>query len=182
MTAAIISMTILGLMLGFGLGYAAKLFKVEADPIVEKIAVLMPGANCGQCGFPGCNAAAEAIASGNASPACCPPGGRSLAEELAALVGVSLDASNAEEAAPKVAVVNESRCVGCAKCLKHCPTDALIGAPRQIHVVIRDACIGCSACVQACPYGTLSMQEVETTLKTWRWKKPEAELGLATAA
>ncbi len=62
MLSAVMSLTALGLSLGFLLGYAAKFFKVEAAPIVEEIEMMMPGSQCGQCGYPGCRPAAEAIA------------------------------------------------------------------------------------------------------------------------
>ncbi|OUD13130.1 electron transport complex subunit RsxB [Thioflexithrix psekupsensis] len=172
MLAAIISLTLLSLTLGFGLGYAARLFKVETSPVVAEIAALMPGSNCGQCGFPGCNPAAEAIANGQAAVTCCPPGGRMLAEDIAALLGVTVDLSNVEKKAPMFAAIDEKTCIGCAKCIKHCPTDAIVGAPKQIHAVIRDACIGCEACIDACPTECLQMHPFEVTLKTWRWHKP----------
>lgn len=173
MLAAIISLTFLSLVLGFALGYASRLFKVETNPMVEEIAAMMPGSNCGQCGFPGCNPAAEAIANGQAPVTCCPPGGRMLAEDIATLLGVSVDFSNIEEKEPMYAAIDENNCIGCAKCIKHCPTDAIVGATKQIHAVIRDACTGCEACIDACPTECLQMHPFEVTLKTWRWHKPE---------
>ena len=60
MIAAILSLTLLGAVLGLGLGIAARKFAVEGDPLVDEIVALMPGSNCGQCGLAGCAAAASA--------------------------------------------------------------------------------------------------------------------------
>lgn len=172
--ASILSLGLLGLLLGFALGFAAKFFRVEQNPLVEEITEMMPGSNCGQCGFPGCTPAAEAIVNKQASVTCCPPGGRSLAEEIANKLNVPLDLSGVVEKPPQYAQVNEHLCIGCSKCLKHCPTDAIIGANKQIHAVIVDACTGCEACIDACPTECLQMHTFAETLKTWRWHKPIA--------
>jgi electron transport complex protein RnfB len=79
MIAAIASVTVLGLALGWSLGLAARYLKVEGNPLAEKVEALMPGSQCGQCGYAGCAPAAEAIANGQAPPTVCPPGGRALA-------------------------------------------------------------------------------------------------------
>jgi len=176
---AVFFLAFLSASLGFGLGYAAKFFKVEQNPIVETILEMMPGSNCGQCGHPGCAAAAQAIVDGVAPLTCCPPGGHVLAEELAETLGVTLDASSLTPKVPMLAQVNEQLCIGCARCVKKCPTDAIIGAQKQIHAVIQDACTGCEACVAICPTGCLQMHPVRTTLKTWRWDKPEPILAAA---
>lgn len=170
--AAIISLTLLGLFLGLLLGIAAKYLKVESNPIVEEIEALMPGSQCGQCGFPGCRPAAEAVVSGQAPATLCPPGGSALAEQIAALLGMDLDLRDVKEPDPKVARVNEANCTGCTRCFKVCPTDAIVGAARQIHAVVSDACIGCEKCVNVCPTECLQMHPIEVTLRNWRWTKP----------
>ena len=75
----------------------------------------------------------------------------------------------------KVIKVDEETCIGCTKCFKACPTDAIVGAPKQIHAVIKDACTGCKACVDVCPTECLVMTPIEETLKTWHWHKPLPE-------
>ncbi|MFI3190911.1 MAG: RnfABCDGE type electron transport complex subunit B, partial [Methylococcales bacterium] len=65
---AIISLTSLGLVLGLLLGIASKYLKVESSPIVNELESLLPGSQCGQCGFAGCRPAAEALAEGKAAP------------------------------------------------------------------------------------------------------------------
>ena len=97
MIIAIMSLSLLGLGLGVMLGLAGRYLKVEQDPIVTEIEAMLPGSQCGQCGFPGCQPAAEALAAGTAPVTMCPPGGRMLAEELAAKLGVTADFSGMQE-------------------------------------------------------------------------------------
>jgi len=172
MLAAVLSLTLLGMMFGFGLGFAARRFAVEGDPLVEELTTMMPGSNCGQCGFPGCSAAAAAVADGSAAATCCPPGGKGLAVALAAKLGITLDLSAVVDDGPKIAAVREEICIGCCRCIKVCPTDAIVGAPKQIHNVIREACTGCGACVERCPTEAVSMSPVPVTLQHWVWPKP----------
>lgn len=175
MLAAILAMSILGLVLGAILGFAAQKLRVEADPVVDQIEGIMPGTNCGQCGFPGCRAAAEAVASASAPVTLCPPGGAALATELAELMGVDVDLSEMGESRPMVAFIFEDQCTGCTKCFKRCPTDAIVGASRQIHTVINDACIGCNECVEACPTKAVILRVQPESLQTWHWPKPAEE-------
>lgn len=172
-TAAIV-LTLMGSGLGLLLGFTDRLFAVETDPMVDRIANMMPGSQCGQCGFPGCRPAAEAIANGHASVSVCPPGGRSLAEKLAEMLGVSIDASALEAAAPMIANIDESLCTGCTRCFKACPTDAIVGANLQIHAVYANACTGCAKCKDACPEDCISLAPQEETIKTWSWPRPHA--------
>lgn len=170
--SAIVSLTLLGLTLGLLLGIAAKYLKVESSPIIDELEAILPGSQCGQCGFPGCRPAAEALAAGNAPATLCPPGGSALAEQIATMLGISLDLSDVSEPELLVAKVNEEDCTGCTRCFKVCPTDAIVGAPKQIHAVVADACIACEKCIAVCPTECLQMQPVEVTLRNWRWAKP----------
>jgi len=172
MLSAIFVLTTLGLALGALLGVAARRLKVEGNPLAEQVAALLPGSQCGQCGYPGCGPAAEAIASGAAAPTICPPGGRALVEELAALLGVSVDLSGVDDAPARVAFIHEQRCIGCTKCLKRCPTDAIIGANNMIHSVFADACTGCGLCAEDCPTECIEMRAPPATLQTWYWPRP----------
>ena len=176
MIAAILSLTVLGTLFGLGLGVAARKFAVEGDPLVDEITALMPGSNCGQCGMAGCAAAAVAIAEGSAPVTCCPPGGRALASALAGKLGVTLDLASVVDSGPMIAVIAEDLCIGCCRCLKVCPTDAMVGAAKQIHNVIREACTGCGNCVERCPTEAATMKPVPVTLQHWVWPKPETVL------
>ncbi len=178
MFAAIASLTILGLVLGYLLGLASRYLKVEGNPLQAEIEELLPGSQCGKCGYPGCSAAADAIANSQAEITICPSGGLALVEVLANKLGISIDLSSIEDTAPMVAFINEALCIGCTKCLKQCPTDSLAGGPKQIHVVIEDACTGCGKCVDICPTECVAMHSIPVTLQNWHWPKP----GLAPVA
>lgn len=172
MLLAIFSLALMGLLLGSGLGLAGRYFAVQdANPLQKEIEALMPGSQCGQCGFPGCSAAASALAERRASVTCCPPGGRALAEKLATLLDVSLDASTV--AVPLVASIQEDRCTGCTRCFRACPTDAIVGANGQIHIVLSSQCTGCGKCVEACPESCVLLEAETITLDSWHWNKPK---------
>lgn len=174
MLAAILSLTVLGAALGLILGIAGRFLAVESNPIVDEVAALLPGTNCGQCGFPGCSGAAAAIADGAAAPTCCPPGGKAVASAIAEKMGLALDLSAVADEGPKLAIIAEDLCIGCCRCIKSCPTDAILGAPKQIHNVLKEACTGCSACTDCCPTEAVTMQPVPVTLQHWVMPKPLA--------
>lgn len=169
---ALTSLTALGLGLGWLLGMASRYLKVEGNPLEAEIEEMLPGSQCGQCGYPGCGPAATALANGQASVTLCPPGGKALAEELAEKLGVSVDLSGMQDKPPMIAYVHESLCIGCTKCFKRCPTDAIIGGPKMIHAVFADACTGCELCYDVCPTECIDMRLVEPTTQTWYWPKP----------
>ena len=124
MIAAVLSLTLLGLALGWVLGFAARYLRVENNPLHEEIQLLLPGVNCGQCGYPGCNGAAEALAADNAPVTLCPPGGPPLVQTLAAKLGVAMDGAALSSGPPLLAQVNEATCIGCAHCGKRCNSHA----------------------------------------------------------
>lgn len=173
MIAAIASLSTLGLALGLLLGFAARRLKVEGNPLVAELEALLPGSQCGQCGFPGCTGAANALAEGSAPVTLCPPGGRDLVVILAAKLGVEVDLSGVKENVPMIAEVREDLCIGCTRCYKVCPTDAILGAAKQVHAVFREACTACGKCVDICPTEALLMTPVPATLQSWYWRKPE---------
>ena len=129
---AAITLAALGMGLGFLLGAASRYFKVEENPLVDEIERMMPGSQCGQCNYPGCRPAAEALVAGEAPPTLCPPGGKALAEQLANKLSIELDLAGMRDAVPLVARVDESICIGCARCTKVCPTDALVGVRQDL--------------------------------------------------
>jgi len=173
--AAIISLTALGAIFGFLLGVAARYLKVEGNPLVAEIEQVLPGSQCGQCGFPGCTGAALALAEGSAPVTLCPPGGRAVVQALAAKLGVEADLSSVADSVPMTAEVKEEICIGCTRCFKVCPTDAIMGAAQQIHVVFREACIACGKCEEVCPTESIKLQPILVTLQSWYWHKPRAE-------
>ena len=137
MFMAIFVLTAMGLVLGALLGLSAKYLAVdEGNPIIKEIEDLLPNSQCGQCGFPGCSPAAEAIVNGEAEITCCPPGGQPLVEKLARIMSVDLSTLDAKATVPVIASIDSQTCTGCTRCYKACPTDAIVGANKQLHVVI----------------------------------------------
>ncbi len=169
---------IVGLALIFGaiLGFAAVRFKVEANPIVDQIDTILPQTQCGQCGYPGCRPYAQAIVDGDAINKC-PPGGQSTINALADLLDVeapSLDVEHGiESEVKKVAFIREAECIGCTKCIQACPTDAILGAAKQMHTVIADECTGCDLCVEPCPVDCIDMIPIVTSINSWSWGLPK---------
>jgi len=174
MLDAILVMAGIALALGGILGWAAIRFRVEEDPLVEKIDAILPQTQCGQCGFPGCKPYAEAIAKGEADINRCPPGGEEGVKRLAELLGVEpKPLSEGLEHKPKsVAVIDEYLCIGCTLCIQACPVDAIVGAAKQMHTVVPELCTGCELCVQPCPVDCIQMEVIKENVTTWKWRYP----------
>lgn len=172
MISAIFLLSFIGVLLGLGLGAVNRYLPMKEDPVVERIGEMLPGTQCGQCGYAGCRQAATALADGTAPLSVCPPGGPALMQQLADALGRDAEEADGPSRIPTQAWVNRDLCTGCTKCLRECPTDALVGAAKQIHVVLDDACTGCGACTDVCETGAIVMQEVPLTLSNWHWPKP----------
>ncbi len=173
MIIALTSLTILGSILGLILGVAARVFRVEGNALIAELEEILPGSQCGQCGFPGCAGAAQALSEGKAPVTLCPPGGRAVAIALAARLGVDADVSDVKDSVAMIAEVREELCIGCTRCFKVCPTDAIMGAAQQIHAVFREACTSCGKCEQVCPTESITLVPVSVTLHGWYWHKPQ---------
>ncbi|TCO83384.1 electron transport complex protein RnfB [Plasticicumulans lactativorans] len=177
MLVAIVALTLLAGLSGLLLGYAAVRFRVEGDPLADKIDAVLPQTQCGQCGFAGCRPYAEAIAAGAADIDRCPPGGQAGVEALAALLGVEpkpLDTAHGVEKPPQLAVIDETQCIGCTLCIQACPVDAIVGAAKHMHTVIAQECTGCELCVAPCPVDCIHMVPIATTPANWAWPAPRA--------
>ncbi len=175
----------LGIIFGALLAYASKKFFVEVDPRQSQIREILPGANCGGCGFPGCDGFAEAVASGNAKVTGCAAGGASLAEKIADILGVEASAEEPKVALLKCkgspdktvkncvydgvfdcreAVVVPGKgptscafgCMGFGTCVTVCAFGAM-SVKDGLAVVDEDKCVGCGACVEQCPRGVLTL-------------------------
>jgi len=173
---AILSLTLMALIFGGILGYAAKRFKVEGNPIVDQINALLPQTQCGQCGHPGCRPYAEAIANQTDPINLCPPGGDTTIKALADLLDVEalpLDAEEGVDSTRKIAYIREDECIGCTKCIQACPVDAILGAAKLMHTVIVNECTGCDLCVEPCPVDCIDMLPVPVTRQSWHWQKPD---------
>jgi electron transport complex protein RnfB len=129
---------------------------------IQAIDALLPQTQCTRCGYQGCLPYATAISAGAAINQC-PPGGAATIAALAQLLGraaLPLNPDNGVEAPPRVAVIDEERCIGCAKCLPPCPVDAIIGAPRVLHTVVAELCTGCELCIAPCPVDCIAMVDL----------------------
>ncbi|MEO5353869.1 MAG: electron transport complex subunit RsxB [Magnetococcus sp. XQGC-1] len=175
MIDAVLSMSGLALAAGVGLGFAAQKFYVQGDPLAEKIVSVLPGSNCGNCGYPGCQSYAEALAAaamdGNVAINLCTPGGAPTIKCLADILGVD-PVAPANAVGPRTALIDEVRCIGCTACIKACPVDAIVGANKQSHTVIVSWCTDCEACIKPCPVDCITMVPLPQTLADWQWEKP----------
>ncbi len=172
---AVVSISILGALFGLGLGWAARRFQVESDPVVGQIDRLLPQTQCGQCGYPGCRPYAEAIACGAADINQCPPGGEAGVRALADLLGrepVALNPDNGEVKQPAVAIIDEQVCIGCTLCIQACPVDAILGSSKQMHTVIASECTGCELCLPPCPVDCIDMVSEPSPISHRRLPRP----------
>ena len=172
MIEAILVMALGAVVLGAALGYASIKFKVEGNPLVDKIEAILPQTQCGQCGYPGCKPYATAIADGEADINLCPPGGQEGVQRLADLLGREVKPLNAEEKPKQVAIIDEQTCIGCTLCIQACPVDAIVGAAKQMHTIIEAQCTGCELCIKPCPVECIRMEAIPEQLDNWKWKYP----------
>ena len=180
---SVISTGVLGVVLGVIIGAVAKAFAVEVDERIEKVGELLPGANCGGCGFAGCAAFAKAVVGGDAAPGQCPVCSDDDVQGIAEYLGISV-----EQGEKKVAVVRCSGdcantvrtlyngirdcrsavvvaggakgcdygCLGFGSCANACPFGA-IEMRDGLAVVHPDLCVGCGNCVEACPKNLIEL-------------------------
>ena len=176
---AVVVLGIMGAIFGAVLGYAAKIFHVDVDPKQAAVRECLAGANCGGCGFPGCDGYAAAVAAGQAPTNKCVAGGAEAAAKVAAVMGV-----DAGEAVRMVAFVpcsgadgvaarrftysgpqncqsamvfggrdnKECRfaCLGLGNCMRVCKFGAM-HVENGVAKVDREKCVGCGACAEECP-------------------------------
>ena len=175
MLITILVIAALAIIFGLILGFAAVRFKVEGDPVVDKIDAILPQTQCGQCTYPGCRPYAQAIANGEADINQCPPGGEAVIQELADLLGVDpkpLNEEHGEHTEKTVVYIDEQVCIGCTLCIQACPVDAIVGAAKLMHTVIEKECTGCDLCIPVCPVDCIYVKPVEDSLNSWRWPIP----------
>jgi electron transport complex protein RnfB len=128
--------------------------------LAESIDALLPQTQCTRCGYPACRAYAQAIADEGAEINQCPPGGQAGIDRLAELLGrtrLPLNPANGTEKPREVALIDETACIGCTKCIQACPVDAIVGASKRMHTVIADECSGCELCLAPCPVDCITM-------------------------
>jgi electron transport complex protein RnfB len=152
---------------------------------VKDIDALLPQTQCKECGFPGCLPYAEALAQGTATINKCPPGGVETVKALGELLKIDstpyLNEAIDNTRAPSVARIIEEDCIGCTKCIKACPVDAIIGSAKLMHSVIAHECTGCGLCVEPCPVDCIEMVALPSThydkdLARQRYKEKQIRL------
>jgi electron transport complex protein RnfB len=134
--------------------------------LLQDIERVLPQTQCQACGFNGCRPYAQALASGVTTIDKCPPGGVQTLKALARLLKVDakpyLESFDSSYRPPSQAKIDEKACIGCAKCIKYCPVDAIIGTAKHMHYVIPHECTGCGLCVEPCPVDCIDMVELST--------------------
>lgn len=175
----VISIGGMGLVFGVVLGYANKKFHVPVDPKIPIVREALPSANCGACGFAGCDAYAAAVVEGDTPLNLCSVGGASVAEKIGEIMGVSVETANPQVAFVKCkgtcTVAKEKYdydgikdcrqaviapgggpkacadgCLGFASCVRACEFNAL-HIIDGVAVVYKDNCVACGACIEVCP-------------------------------
>ena len=175
---SLILMVSLGVFFAILLIIADKAFHVKEDPRLEKIVSLLPGANCGACGFPSCEAYAKALCMNKAAPGLCRVGGEELNLKISEILDISIESKERKVAILRCNTNKETRkiyasyngiqtclasnlvqgggvacfygCLGFGDCVKVCPVNA-IKLIEGSPVVNHDTCIGCGKCVETCP-------------------------------
>ncbi|MGJ7492375.1 RnfABCDGE type electron transport complex subunit B [Variovorax sp. ZT4R33] len=154
-----------------------------ATGLAARVHEALPQTQCTRCGYPDCQAYAEAIVHEGAAINRCPPGGAEGVERLAALTGspvLPLDPACGSDGPRHMAVIDEAWCIGCTLCLDACPTDAIVGIHKRMHTVIEPHCTGCERCIPVCPVDCISLV-VETPGRSgWQaWSQKQADAALA---
>ena len=185
----------LSLVFGILLTVTSKVFFVPSDPKRDAVREALPGANCGACGFPGCDGLADAIAKGIAAPNACPVGGDATATAIAEIMGAAVDPSATKIVAKVICQGDSDRCkekftyegindcvaaslvsdgnkacsyacLGLGTCQRACPFDAIsIDEHKKIAVVDSEKCKSCGKCVAVCPKKVLVMQPVDLPVR-----------------
>lgn len=178
----------LSLLFGVVLTVTSRVFAIPSDPKRDAIREALPGANCGACGYPGCDGLADAIAAGKAAADACPVGGTACAAAVSEILGIQTDTKAVKMVAKVICQGDRDTCkakytydgikdciaattimdgpkackyacLGLGTCVRACPFDAIhIDERRQIAVVDEEKCKSCAKCVAVCPKNVLSMQ------------------------
>jgi len=172
----------LGLVFSATLAYFGQRLKVESNPLVEKVLDILPGINCGACGFSSCRSFAEAIVA-ERKPLVCIPGGEDVNRKVSQLLGIqSQEVKRAKAVVRCGATKNEKKtssfyvgptscvfvditlggldckygCIGLGDCVDACPAGAISIKEGRVVIDIKK-CIGCGRCTKVCPRGLFEL-------------------------
>jgi Na+-translocating ferredoxin:NAD+ oxidoreductase RNF subunit RnfB len=180
----------IGIVIGIFLGIAAKKLEVKVDEKEQAVRDLLPGNNCGACGYPGCDGLAQAIAAGNAPANACPVANSRIHSEIAGVMGTQVDEKEKQVAFVKCAGTCDKTkvkynyygiqdckkaaftpgrgpkqcgygCTGFGSCVKVCQFDA-IHVIDGIAVVDKEKCTSCGLCIKECPNNLIELVPYET--------------------
>ncbi len=186
MIYAIIILAALGAAFGAILAFASKKLAVETDPRVDAIVAVLPGANCGACGYPGCAGYADAVVNAGAPVNACVPGKAAVAAEVGKIMGQEVSGETIRKVAQlhcngtfdnakakyeykgvfdcHLAVTQfggpsycNFGCIGLGSCERACPFDAIHIGENRLPVVNTSACVGCGVCANQCPQKVLTI-------------------------
>jgi Na+-translocating ferredoxin:NAD+ oxidoreductase subunit B len=150
--------------------------------MAAEIFAALPQTQCTRCGFPDCQAYANAIANDGAAINQCSPGGAEGIIRLSHITGLAIQPLNPEngiEGPRSVAFIDENWCIGCTLCIDICPTDAIIGSNKLMHTVIEPHCTGCELCIPVCPVDCIELENVTGNRTGWAaWSADEASHAL----
>jgi len=190
---AAVSIGSLGILFGIGLGVAAKKFEIIQDPMIEQVIELLPGVNCGACGYPGCAALGKAIVEDGVSPTKCTVANAESQENLATLLGLSgtvtekkiafvmckgtntvaplkyeydgiIDCEYANYMQGTGPKLCEYGCLGMGSCVKVCQFDA-IHVIDGVAIVDEEKCTNCGLCISACPKNIIESVPMKSTTR-----------------
>jgi Na+-translocating ferredoxin:NAD+ oxidoreductase RNF subunit RnfB len=186
MIAAVASLTGLGIVAAVGLSVAAKVFHVDVDPRLEVIDGMLPGVNCGACGYAGCFGFAEGLLAGEVEATVCAPADEATIRKIAEYLGLEVgdmvrqvavrhcggghgkaalkaQYDGIKECRATVLVGGGSKaclyaCIGYGTCKSVCPFDAIVMGEDGLPVIIQEKCTACNKCVVACPRNIMNLE------------------------
>ena len=156
----------------------------QTRELANRLEDILPQTQCTKCSYPDCRGYAEAMATGEALPNRCPPGGvegiKRLSQMLAPIfpkdafdLHPRIDPECGLERPRPVAFIDPKTCIGCTLCIQACPVDAIVGASKQMHVILSDWCTGCDLCIPPCPVDCITMIDITGDKTGWDAWSPE---------